>query len=180
MIRATIVGSDKLFALLESAHPNVIASLAEKMTKLMTKLEGYVKKDKLSGQVLKNQSGALRRSETETIIVGETGVVGKVGTNMEYAAYHEYGLNKTESVREHMRRAKAQAVFYLRGKNEGKVNLAATRKKMREQQPTIKVHAHTRKVEYPAHSFQRSALKDMQAEIMRGLRQAVAEGVAKR
>lgn len=177
MIQGTVVGADTLVARLESVQPKILQSLEKTMNRVMAKLQAKVVTDKLSGQVLRVQTGTLRRSITNEVTASSTGVTGMVGTNLEYAAYHEYGFSGTVNVREHLRRAKVKAVYFTQGSRAGEINLAATKRKMKAQEPTIKVRAHTRKVEYPEHSFLRSAMRDMQDEIMQEIRQAVAEGV---
>lgn len=177
MIHGTIIGTDALVARLENVHPKVLQSLEKTMNRVMAKLQAKIVTDKLSGQVLKVQTGTLRRSITNEVTVCATGVTGMVGTNMKYAAYHEYGFSGTVNVREHLRRAKVKTVYFTQGPRAGEVNLAATKRKLKAQEPTIKVRAHTRKVEYPEHSFLRSAMREMQDEIMRDIRQAVTEGV---
>ena len=49
---------------------------------------------------------------------------------------------------------------------------------MRVGSERIAVGGYDRKVDYPAHSFLRSALADMQAEIVSGLEAAVEEAIA--
>lgn len=65
------------------------------MKRSTIRLSDYIAEHKLSGQKLKVRTGNLRRSlqESRAKKVERRGdnVIGTVGTNMEYAAIHEYG-----------------------------------------------------------------------------------------
>jgi phage gpG-like protein len=149
MITGTVVGAEEAIERLERLGPRLRDVLAAEVERIGLKLAAHVKADKLSGQVLNVRSGRLRRSITARTEVEGSKVIGIVGTNVEYAAFHEYGFQGTEGVREHFRRCKS-----------GKV---------------AAVRAHERKVDYPAHSFLRSALEDMKDEIKGRIGAAVRE-----
>ena len=51
----------------------------------------YIKNSKLSGQVLHVRTGTLRRSITHRLTSNESSVKATIGTNVIYAAIHEYG-----------------------------------------------------------------------------------------
>lgn len=106
------------------------------------------KESKLSGQVLKVQTGRLRRSVNVRVTEEATAVQATVGTNVSYARPHEYGFQGVVTVREHLRRAKTQFKASL-------------------------VRSHTRRVDMPARSFLRSALADQREAIRREFEQAV-------
>lgn len=58
-------------------------------------LQGVVKEKKLSGQILRVQTGRLRSSiATQVLKVGQKSFVGIVGTNVVYAPVHEFGSRK--------------------------------------------------------------------------------------
>jgi phage gpG-like protein len=80
-------------------------------------------------------------------------VIGKVGTNVEYAAYHEYGFSGSVSVAAHVRHLK-----------DGRIQ---------------NVGAHTRNVNYPARSFLRAALKSFAPQIREELHAAVSLAISK-
>jgi len=66
-----------------------------KEVKLLTiELQRKVKDEKLSGQVLKNQTGRLRRSITQKVIDTEDNITGLVGTVVNYGAYWERGFDR--------------------------------------------------------------------------------------
>jgi hypothetical protein len=91
----------------------------------------------LSGAVLKPRTGTLRASLRAAVEASPLAI--RVTANTPYAAYQEYGFTGIETVRAHLRR-QTQAF----GRPIGARDVA--------------VRAFTRQVDYPAHSFLRSAL----------------------
>ena len=62
--------------------------------------------DKLSGQVLKNRTGTLRRSINQHVEETDTSITGILGADMDIARYaraHEYGFRGTVQVPAHTR-----------------------------------------------------------------------------
>ncbi len=116
---------------------------------------------KLSGDVLRSRSGALRASIVATVAPSAGGLSAAVGSALPYAGFQEYGFQGTESVSAHLRTIRQAFGRPLRAGSE-----------------RIAVGGHDRKVDYPAHSFLRSALADMANEIASGLEAAVSEAVA--
>jgi phage gpG-like protein len=115
---------------------------------------------KLSDDVLHVRTGRLRRSITQTVTDDASSITGTVGTNVEYAARHELGFTGTESVQQHLRTIKAAFGRSLKG---GAV--------------TFPVSAHTRRVEYPAHSFLASAMKELEPEFKEAIELAVQKAI---
>jgi hypothetical protein len=108
----------------------------------------------LSGGVLNARTGALRAS----LAAGLTeagGIAARVTAGTPYAAFQEYGFSGTESVRAHLR---MQSMAFGRP-----IRPVA-----------VQVRAYGRRVDYPAHSYLRSALADLSAEISGGVAAAVA------
>lgn len=66
-------------------------ALVLKVTKLSIDLQRSVKEDKLTGQVLHVRTGTLRRSINREVQERPDGVFAIVGTNVKYAAIHEFG-----------------------------------------------------------------------------------------
>ena len=149
MISGYLIGDVETIAKLDRITPAVKGKLKQSINSLTLKLLAHVKSDKLSGQVLHVRTGRLRRSINQRLMEDATLITGVVGTNVEYARYHEYGFNGDMHIREHLRKAKDKFVV---------------------------VAAHTRHVNYPAHSFLRSALRDMEEEIKAGMGKALTEG----
>ncbi len=118
-------------------------------------LQAHVVEHKLSGQVLHVRSGTLRRSITYAMHEDDEAIVGIVGTNLEYAAIHEYG--GTIHVPE-IRPRNAKALhFYVGGKEVF----------------AKKAKAHD--VHMPERSFLRSALRDRREAFVAAVRAALAK-----
>jgi phage gpG-like protein len=110
----------------------------------------------LSGSVLKARTGTLRDSLSASVDLSGADIRATVGSSAPYAAFQEYGFTGVESVRAHLRR---QTVAF--GRAIAPVQVA--------------VRPYDRRVDYPAHSFLRSALADMSQDIEDGLADALAE-----
>ena len=153
-IEAIIVGDDELRAKFQRASGSIDGKLVDSMGRITIRLQAHVVRDKLSGQVLKVRTNNLRGSIHQEVVRDGSGIVGRVGTNVEYAAFHD-----TQSVREHLRIIKM--AFGKRLKSPKK----------------IVVRAHARHVDYPEKSFLRTALNDQRDEIMAELGNAVKEAI---
>lgn len=91
VIDVTIVGREAAVARFRDRRARVVGAVYTEMGSQMARLAEYVRASKLSGQVLKNRTGTLRRSiHGEAAVDGNT-VTGKTGTNVEYAHVHEDG-----------------------------------------------------------------------------------------
>lgn len=132
------------------------------ITRLTIKLQGNVKENKLSGQVLKVKTGRLRRSINQKVENDEArGPVGTVGTNVSYARPHELGFSGDVQVRQHLRKIKEAWGKPL------------------EEPIEIVVRAHLRRMDIPAKSFLASALADIQPEVKPAIIAAVEAANAK-
>lgn len=159
-----IIGSEAISARFNNIGTEAVPRLTARIQKLTVKLQAKVIQDKLSGQVLKVRTNNLRSSIHQEVTASGGKITGTVGTNVEYAAFHEYGFDDTVEVKEHMRRTKAEKVYFSRGKRKGMENELAMIKAQKKKKATITVKAHTRKINYPEHSFLRSAMADMAGE----------------
>lgn len=151
---STIAGAEGVVVRLQAASPALRGRLEKAVERVTITLSGYVKAEKLTGQVLKNRTGRLRRSINHSVTSSGQAIVGTVGTNVSYARVHEFGFTGAQSVRAHVRTIK-QAW--------GKP-IAATQ---------INVKTHARTVKIPARSFLRSALNDQRTSIKAALAAAV-------
>ena len=157
MIKGTVTGDAEIVRALSRGADTLPRRMGVTVAKLTMKLAARVKSQKLTGQVLNVRTGRLRRSITPRVAgLGSTRVEGIVGTNVSYARQHEYGFTGTAQVRAHLRMVKMAF-----GKS-----ISPTQ---------VHVRAHARNVTYPEKSFLRSALKDMQPEILQALSSAVLE-----
>jgi phage gpG-like protein len=126
------------------------------MARLVIALASKIKGQKLSGQVLKNRTGTLRRSITAHPPASTgTVIMGRVGTNIEYATIHEFG-GKTAAHDIFPKRGRALA-FNWKGKD---VVFA----KVRHSGSTM-----------PERSFMRTALNEMKPEILAEFEKAIME-----
>lgn len=155
MINYHVDGDANLSATVDQINEAVRQSIVRSTLKLLVK----VKREKLSGQVLNVRTGRLRRSITQKVIDLSNGVTGIVGTNVEYAAAHEYGFKGDVTVKAHLRMIKM-----------------AFGKSISPKQVSIKTH--TRKVDLPEKSFLRSALEEMRKEIKQDLEVSIQRGIA--
>jgi phage gpG-like protein len=154
-IEVGVTGEDELWARLDAqvVHDEMQKGLEAVAIRIMN----MVKKDKLSGQVLNNVTGTLRRSINERMAEEDGDIVAYVGSfagyttpkgvpSTGYAAVHEFG--GVFNVPEHTRRA----LTMLGSKAEG---------------ATVAVKAHT--ATYPERSFLRSTLRENRQMINTGI-----------
>jgi len=149
MITVEIRGVDQVVVNLKGLPEKIMTAAGESITRQLYKLVRKVKQEKLSGQVLGNPTGRLRRSIAAASLLTDRSVEvgGIVGTNVKYAAVHEYGFSGTVTVRDHMRQIKKAFGRPLKSPH------------------AIHVSAHGRRVNLPERSFLRSALREMADEI---------------
>jgi HK97 gp10 family phage protein len=160
MIAAELIGAERVVAFLELLPQKAMAAIKADVSRLAITLLRKVKKEKLSGQVLKNQTGTLRRSINQRVeVFGQQAVVGSVGTNLRYAKAHEFGTDKTVTVPAHLRMMKV--AWGKAVKNPRK----------------IEIGAHAMKMHLPERSFLRSAMAEMAPEIREGLEAAMSKAV---
>ena len=190
MITAYLVGDDQVIAKLNRIYPAVQDRLRTAITRLAMQLVRHVVADKLSGQVLGKYihwtaTNRLRNSINVASLMETGGTIAqRVGTNVEYGAFWEYGFQGVESVRGFMRRNKGsmKAAESFSGSLRG-MGMTGLRKSEKLAYARSSgagasfVRPHTRHVNIAPRSFLRSALADMSEEIKVGLTRAVAEGV---
>ena len=147
MINLSLVGGANVIRQFEKFPPSLATELRNTIQTLSFQLQSKVQQDKLSGQVLKTKTGTLRRSISHRTHDSGNATYGVVGTNSNYGMMHEFGFKGTENIKSHLRTIKM-----------------AWGKSIKPRQVTVK--AHTRKVDYPERSFLRSALKEMETQIV--------------
>ena len=160
MTTTRVVGVESVTRNLRAFPGEAQKEIRQSMGQVILKLERLVKQGKLTGQVLHVRTGRLRRSIHSRITEDRTSVTGIVGTNVEYAAVHEYGYTGPQTVKEHLRTIK-QAF--------GKTITPTT----------VTVAAHTRTVKLPERSFLRSALDEMSSEIRTTLQDSLTRSIQK-
>lgn len=161
MLAGRIIGAETVMSRLYDIPDKIRARVAFTVQRLALELLAKVKGEKLSGQVLKNRTGTLRRSINQRVDDRGTAIVGSVGTNLSYARVHEFGVHKTVTVSEHLRH----------------VTMAWGREL---KTPVICiVKAHPMRMNLPERSFLRSSLNEMRGEIRLQLVAAMREGIKK-
>lgn len=162
MIEVTVPDAEKLERDLGMTRAQLLADLKREVRKVATDVSATVKDRKLSGQVLKVQTGRLRRSVNYRTTETETGIEALVGTNVSYGRAHEFGFSGEVGVKAHLRRVKQ----------------AFGRKLKKAKQ--VSVRAHSRTVNLPERSFLRSSLREMRTEIDSRIARVVADSIARR
>ena len=172
-MRAVLIGDPKkIEGNIRKVFPGIKDASQKSMARIVIDLSSKIKFQKLSGQVLRNQTGHLRSSINPKVIGSGNNVVGEVSTNVEYAHIHEYGFSGTETVRAHLRRAANQH----RALKSGKFGKSWAVKKS---EGSIQVKSFTRHMEMPERSFMRTALVEMEPQIRETFENAIAEVISK-
>jgi hypothetical protein len=101
-VEIRVTGSpEAIAAKLNGTRTRVLAALSDALYGQMVELRTYIQAEKLSGQVLKNRTGNLRRAVFESIAATASdrfeGAVS-VGSEALYGAYQEYGAHIPERV----------------------------------------------------------------------------------
>ena len=164
MITAKITGGEDLRKKFRDSIPNIESGVQKEIMRLALKMTRVVM-GKLTGPVLNvgrgvhggnGSGGRLRRSIHPEWDFKQGYSGATVGTNVEYAAIHEYGFSGSVQVKSFQREM--------------------TRAFGKPISPTqVTVRAHTRNVNMPERSFLRSTLREMKSEIEEGLQKAIAK-----
>lgn len=160
MISADLLGDKAAINRLRSLYNSVNAALTREIAELGIALQSNVQQNKLSGQVLKPRSGALRSSIGVAVERNGSAVTATVFTDVDYAAVQEYGFSGTVNVRASLRQIKEAFGRPIGAR-------------------TIDVGPHSRRMDLPEHSFLRSALAEMMPDIGGGVEDALREGLAR-
>lgn len=160
MIKVQVIGLERTKARLNRIPANIRQALLDTMNGIGMMLERKVKKEKLTGQVLRVRSGRLRSSVHSSTTATGSNVTTTVGTNVIYAARHEYGFTGTETVRAHLRVIKE-----------------AFGKPISPTQ--VRVGQFSRKVNAKERSFLRATLEENRSEIHKRIASAVRSGARK-
>lgn len=150
------IRAEALLAYLQGASAALSAEMRRVLTKLSIEVQASVKGNKLTGQVLHVRTGTLRRSINRVVTEDETGFYAQVGTNVKYAAIHEYGFTGVVQVRQHSRR-----MFEKSAKKGKRTSIGESI-----------VRAHARRVHMPERSFLRSTVREMFPRIQQELKAA--------
>ena len=168
------IQGDAALAWLLGAQTKMHDYVLRAVTRLSIQLQAVVIR-KLTGQVLHARTGNLRRSINRVVRDAPGEIVGQVGTNVAYAAIHEYGFDGVENVREYVRRRFAPSSMALAGRKHGDIRTWV--KKRGEQTGEVTVRAHTRHMVMPERSFLRSSLGEMSDDIRQQIKTAAHEAL---
>lgn len=161
MIRAEVIGDNALVANLRQSSLAAEKGVRDSIARLVLRLQRKVQTEKLTGQVLRVRTGTLRRSIEQIVVAEPDAVVGIVSTNVRYGRLHEYGYEGPVNVKGHLR-----TVVKAWGRT-----LKAPKK--------AQVSAHTRQVKFPARSFLRTSLREMQGAVEGELSKGISEAMRK-
>jgi phage gpG-like protein len=184
MIFTVDLRQDALMAHLSRYPERLATSVVRAMNRLTIMVQARVKQ-KLSGEVLHVRTNNLRSSINREVRVVGSEIQGVVGTNVEYAAVHEYGFDGMVSVRAHLRQLRERGRMKLfktsgheqfgiwknvRGAKTGKV--AQVRGWFNDRQGQSSFLRHMR---VPERSFLRTSLKEFEPVINIELQRALLE-----
>src|SRR6266576_5706363 len=93
-VQVIVTGDKEVAARFEKLPSEAHSRLLREMQRITIDLQNYIRDSKLSGQVLKNRTGTLRRSINQRVEESGSTITGIVGANLgaaRYAAAQEYG-----------------------------------------------------------------------------------------
>jgi len=91
MITAKIVGTEEVIARINKMKPSLRDELKTYCMAFGINTVGYIRSNKLSGQVLHHRKGRLKDSINSHVEDMGERITATIGTNVEYAKIHEYG-----------------------------------------------------------------------------------------
>ena len=91
IINGQVIGTERVTADLRAEEGRTRSRVRQTVNRLGVKLQTHVKKDKLTGQVLRVKSGRLRRSINLEMSETEDSITASVGTNVNYGIGWEMG-----------------------------------------------------------------------------------------
>lgn len=160
MIAPTIDGADAVGGRLRSLPERLGARLTAAMQRLGDTLQDSAS-EKLAGAVLQRRSGRLAGAVVLDVAASGEGIDARLSVDtaaVPYAAYQEFGFHGTETVRAQLRTIRQ-----------------AFGRPIAERQ--VPVASHSRRVDYPAHSFLRAALDEVEPRIVPEIEEAVGAAV---
>lgn len=175
MITVRLVGDSALLVRYGTIPKRVEGALRQAIEDLSITLQRTVKQ-KLSGEVLNTVTGNLRSSINRQIYGEGAALSASVGTNVIYAAMHEYGFTGDETVRAHIRRNREQmsraTKTYTNKFGTISKHVAQTGKYGRST-GAVAVGSFTRHMVMPERSFLRSSLQEMAPTIRKTITKAI-------
>lgn len=158
----TIVGKENAVFDLRAKSERIVENVNRTLLALGYSLQRHVQQDKLHGSPLHQRSGRLAASVHVSQDVADHGSSVTVGTNVEYARIHEYGGTINHP----------GGTAYFFDKETGMARWVPNADPRAAVLPRTRPHV----IVMPERSFLRSALREMEAEIVTRLKRAVGEG----
>jgi phage gpG-like protein len=156
MIRVQIIGAEAVIKHLGEVPPRVLGLVRQAVMAETYNVE-LTAEQKVSGPVLENQSGTLRRKINSKFQDSGDSIIGSVGLALVYGAIHEYG----GVIRAHVIQARNKKALAFQAGGQMIVRRAVNH-------PGSKM---------PERSFLRSSLRENEARIRANIAAAVAQGV---
>lgn len=169
MIQAQILGVEGVVTKLSEVAQRANEVIRRAIKREAIHLAAYVKEFKLTDQVLHVRTGRLRRSITTRFVdVGSTGLRAFVGTNVKYAAIHEFGFTDSVTVKAHT------------VKSFTRMQTTAFGKPIEPRQVNVRAHVvreHSAKMNMPARPFLFPSLEENRERITGNIRAAIAKAL---
>jgi phage gpG-like protein len=156
--------AEQFLAKLTGATPRLNAAVLAAVQRKAIEVQAAVKV-KLSGGVLHVRTGTLRRSINQKVTQEGDSTTAVVGTNVKYAAVHEYGFTGDVTVPAHTR-------------NNRRVSDVVTRK-TKPGGAQVDVRAYVMHMHMPERSFLRSTLADFAPSIREDIRTAALNALVR-
>jgi phage gpG-like protein len=175
MISATITAKNEqlVIAGLKTLDERVLQAAETGLARGLEFVVSAAKLNYLSGSPLRRITGRLQSGMTHSVTRTGDSVIGRVGNNVKYAAFHEFGFHGLMNVKAHSRvmqnvNAKGENIAVTPGKVISGV--LQTRKQIARKQKggfvSVQfVKAHNRSVNYAGRPFVRPALEAMTPQI---------------
>lgn len=178
MISATITAKNEqlVIAGLKTLDERVLQAAETGLARGLLFVVAASQREYLSGprpSKIQSVTGRLRQSVSSQVTRGADRVIGRVGSSVKYAAFHEFGFHGVQNVKAHTRvmqnvNAKGQNIAVTPGKVISGV--LQTRREIAKKQrggfvSVQFVKAHQRNVSYAGKPFVRPALEALQPQI---------------
>jgi phage gpG-like protein len=160
-IGATLIGTEEVLSVLKAAGPAVKQRLLDEMNTQSITIQNLVI-GKLSGPVLKTRTGLLRDSITVQVDDDGSTITGTIGTNVEYAAIHEFG-----GIIHH---PGGTAYMLIKGQLTFISNASPLASELLRTRP--------HDIPMPERSFLRSTLTEQRSTVLAAFKEALAEAVS--
>ena len=170
-MQARIIGSSQIAIARAKALPEALMrGAAIGLDRGLRNTAGYAERTFLRGPRparLDVRTGRLASSLATKVDSSPTRIVGRIGTNIPYAGYHEFGFHGTEAVRAHTRvisQTSAKGIAIDDRRQAFDLTFVESRKKAAGRQRTGSVgvqfvKAHSRTVNYKGRPFLNPALE---------------------